>query len=421
MAKEFFTLDDFDLSDKMVMLRVDINSPINPETGDLLGDERLRAVAPTIKRLGNTKLVICAHQSRPGKKDFVSLENHAKRLSTLIAKKVHFVDDLFGKRAQAAIKDLRRGQVLMLENVRFYSEEIALTNAKVEDQVKSNLVSHLAPLLDYYVIDAFATAHRDQPSLTGFIDAVPSIAGLVIEKEIKALDKVLKDPHRPSIAILGGIKVDDSVMVAGNMLDNGIIDQLLSTGGVGNVFLIAQGVDIGKINEDFLKQQVKDFDHLISQAKKLLKKYDGKILVPGDVAVNHSGYRVRLEVKDLPTEFPIYDIGLGTIVKYSKTISEAKTIAANGPAGVFEIEQFSYGTFEIFRAMAESDAFTVLGGGETTTVLQKIGIKSEIDHVSTGGGACIMYLGGEKLDVIEALKHAKQKFKNGDYNKRERA
>lgn len=421
MAKEFFTIDDFNLADKVVMLRVDINSPINPETRELLGDARLRAVAPTIKRLGNTKLVICAHQSRPGKKDFVSLENHAKRLSSIIGKKVRFVDDLFGKRAKEAIKDLRRGQVLMLENVRFYSEEIVLANAKAEDQANSNLVSNLAPLLDYYVIDAFAAAHRDQPSLTGFIGAVPSLAGLVVEREIKALDKVLSDPKRPSIAILGGIKVDDSVNVAKNMLDNGIIDLLLTTGGVGNVFLIAQGVDIGKVNEDFLRQQVQDFDGMIKDAKALLKKYKKQIMVPTDVAVNHSGYRVRLQVSHLPTEFPIYDIGMGTIVSYFKTISEAKTITANGPAGVFEIEEFSYGTFEIFKAMAEADAFTVLGGGETTMVLQKLGVKNQIDHVSTGGGACIKYLGGEKLEVIEALKDAKKKYQEGHYNTRERA
>jgi phosphoglycerate kinase len=418
MAKEFFTIDDFDLADKTVMLRVDINSPINPETGELLGDMRLREVAPTIKRLGNTRLVIIAHQSRPGAKDFVSLSAHAKRLSTIIGKKVRFIDDLFSQRAQDAIKRLRRGQVLMLENVRFYAEEIALAGAKQEDQARSNLVSNLAPLLDYYVIDAFATAHRDQPSLTGFIGAVPSMAGLLIEKEIKALDQVLKKPKHPSIAILGGIKIDDSLKVAENMLKNGTIEQLLTTGAIGNIFIAAQGADLGKVNVDFLKQQVKDYEAELKKAKALLKKYKDKIMVPTDLAINHSGYRVRIYIKDLPTDYPIYDIGLGTIVNYFKTISEAKTITANGPAGVFELEEFSYGTFEIFKAMAEAKAFSVLGGGETTMAIDRLGIKGEINHISTGGGACIIYLGGQKLEVIEALKEAKKKYKNGFFKDR---
>lgn len=417
MAREFFTIDDFDLSGKTVLLRVDINSPINPLTGELLGDARLRAIVPTVKKLKKTKLVICAHQSRPGKKDFVSLENHAKRLSNLLGRKVKFVGDFFGKRAQEEIKNLKSSEILMLENVRFYSEEISLAKTPPEQQSNTNLVKNLAGLIDYYIVDAFGTAHRSQPSLTGFMEALPSIAGLLMEKEITSLNKVLNDPQHPSLAILGGIKVDDSIKVGRNMLENNIIDELLTTGAVGNTFLVAKGVKIGKVNEDFIAQQVKDYKALIKEAKALLNKYGDRIKAPIDVAVNHSGYRVRIQLKDLPSDFPIYDIGLGTIVNYFKDISEAKTITANGPAGVFEIEEFAYGTLEIFKAMAESQAYTVLGGGETTTVLDKLGIKDQINHVSTGGGACIMYLGGEKLQVIEALKTARKRYEAGEYEK----
>ena len=417
---DIYTLNDFDLVDKTVLLRVDINSPINPDTGELLGDTRIRAHIETIKALEDSRLVILAHQSRPGRRDFVSLKVHAERLSTLLGRRVKHVDDLFCSRAQKAIKIMKTGDIILLENVRFYSEEVGIEKFNGTDftpQANTHIVRNLAPLTDYYVNDAFAASHRAQPSLVGFVERLPSMAGRVMERELKNLSHAIEDAESPSVAVLGGAKADDSIGIAKNMLRNGIVDMVLTTGVVANIFLMAKGVDLGGHNKDFIHSKFKDADKLLSQAKEVLGKWPEKVKLPTDVALNDDGKRKRVSVSELPSELPIHDIGLDTIVEFSDYIERAKTIIANGPAGVFETEEFTLGTEELFRAMARSEGYSVVGGGETSMVCSILEIADQIDHISTGGGACVSFLGGKTMPVKVALERSKKLKEEGAYKK----
>lgn len=415
---EYFTLDDFDLKDRTVLLRVDINSPINPDTGELLGDTRIRAHLDTIRALEDSKVAIMAHQSRPGSRDFVSLKVHAERLSSLLGIDIRFVDDLFGSTARKAIKAMESGDVIVLENVRFYSEEVGIKKYNGKDftpQADTNIVRNLSPLADYFVNDAFAAAHRAQPTLVGFVERLPSIAGPLMEKELKNLGRALEGAESPSIAVLGGAKADDSIDIIKNMLSNGMVDYVLTTGVVANIFLYASGVNIGKPSTEYIMTKFKDPEKIINEAKDILKKWPDKVKMPTDVALNDHGKRKGISVKELPVDIPIYDIGLDTIVEYSDYIERAKTIIANGPAGVFEMEEFALGTEELFKAMANSEGFTVMGGGETTTVCSILGISDMIDHISTGGGASINFLAGKPMPVKIALERSKHLYNEGHY------
>lgn len=412
----FLTLDDFDFEDKRVVLRVDINCPIDPNNGEILDDKRIREVKDTIKELinKNAKVVILAHQSRPGKKDFTTLKNHAKVLSKVIGKEVEFIDEVIGHTARESIINMKCGEVILLENIRFYSEEV-LNDWKKWDgitpkkQAETNIIKKLYPLFDYFVNDAFAAAHRAQPSLVGFSYYMPMIAGRLMEKEVSILSKVLENPERPCVYVLGGAKADDSIKVMKNVLEKGVADKVLTSGIVANIFLIAMGYDLGdnlKVIENL------GLTNQIEIAKELLDKFKDKIIVPVDVALNIDENREETDLqKDKKIEGLINDIGEKTIELYSEIIKEAKTIVANGPAGVFEKEQFAKGSKELLKAIAESEGFSVIGGGHLSAAAELFGLANKIDHVSTGGGATLEFLGGEKLPVIEMLKESYKKYK----------
>lgn len=417
---DFYTLDDFDTAGKTVLLRVDVNSPINPDSGALLGDTRIRAHLDTISALQDSKLVILAHQSRPGARDFVSLKIHAERLSSLLRRSVRHVDDLFGTAARNAIQKMRSGDILLLENVRYYSEEVSIKKYNGEDftpQAETNIVRNLAPLADFYVNDAFAASHRSQPSLVGFVERLPSMAGLVMEREFRNLGKAMDGADSPSVAILGGAKADDSISIARNMLHNNTVDTVLTTGVVANIFLMAKGIDLGTPNRDFITSKFKDYEKLLDQARGVMERWPDQIKIPSDIALNENGNRLRASVSELPAELPIWDIGLDTIVEYSDNIERAKTLIANGPAGVFETKDFALGTEELFLAMARSEGYSVMGGGETSTVCSILNIEKDINHISTGGGACISYLAGKAIPVKIALERSKQLYEEGAYKK----
>ncbi len=410
MARAFFTMDDFDLSGRTVLLRVDINSPIDPTTKSLLNDARLREHLSTIRDLRGSKVVVLAHQSRPGKDDFTSLEPHAERLSALLGRPVKFVDGLYNKAALDAIRSLATGEVLVLENVRFFAEEEALADQKIEKMAKTHIVKKLAPLAQYFVLDAFAAAHRAQPSLVGFVDTLPTLAGRVMEKELTMLDRAIHSQDRPKIAIFGGVKADDSIAVSLHMLEKGIVDKVLTTGGVANVFLQADGRDPGAPTTEFMKKEVEEYDTYVAQCKELLAKYRDHVLLPTDVVLNDGGKRKAISIRELPSNLQVCDIGLDTIARYVEEINAAKTIFFNGPAGVFEKEEFSIGTRELLRALAESEAFTVAGGGHTVAAIEEYGLQDQLDHVSTGGGALINYLAGKELPLVTALERSYKKF-----------
>jgi phosphoglycerate kinase len=416
MPHDFFTMDDFDLKGKTVLLRVDINSPINPSTGDLLDDTRLIHHVRTIKELSDSKVVILAHQSRPGKKDFTNMKKHASRLSSRLGKKVKYIDDFFGSRAHSEIEKLKSGEILVLENARFYAEEHVLKNRDYITQSKSHMVNDIYELADYFINDAFAAAHRAQPSITGFTEVIPNISGRVMEREIKMLTQAMMNNKRPSIAILGGIKVFDTLDVMRYMLDNNIVDTVLTTGVVANIFLLARGSKLGPANIGFFERELGGYKELCQQAQGLDVKFSGKINVPSDVVVNQNGKRKRILVEELPTDLQIFDIGLDTAVEYRKQILDAQNLILNGPAGVFEIEEFAVGTTIIYNAIAESSGFSVIGGGETVAAARNLHLGSKINHISIGGGACLNFLAGKIMPALDSLKRSKKLFEEGYYD-----
>ena len=417
MSGKYFTLDDFDLRGKTVLLRVDINSPIAPGTGEILDDTRIRHHVQTLTELSDAKVVLLAHQSRPGKKDFTNLDRHAKRVSVRLGRKVKYVDDFFGSRALDSIRNMKPGDVILLENARFYAEEHVLKNKDFAIQAESHMVSHLAKQADYFVNDAFAAAHRAQPSLTGFTEVLPCIAGKVMEREITMLEKAMKNTERPSIAVLGGIKVFDTLEVMRHMLGAGVVDRVLATGVVANIFLMAREFDLGEPNRSFLERELGGYIELMESAMGLDSDFQGKIEVPTDLVLNDFGKRKAIHLSDLPVDLQIFDIGLDTAVNYRKQILDAKNIILNGPAGVFEIEEFSVGTTIIYNAIAESQGFSVIGGGETVAAARNLHLENKVDHISTGGGACINFLAGKSMPAIDALKHSRKLYEGGHYKR----
>ncbi len=407
MAPDFNTIDDLEVEGKTVLVRVDINSPVDPLTGLLLDDTRIRLHAETIAELANkgAKTVIIAHQSRPGKKDFTTLEQHAEALSNLLDRPVSYVDDIFGSNAREAIGGLHSGDILLLENVRFYSEEILQREAP--QQAETHMVKLLSPLADYFINDAFAAAHRSQPSLVGFAVNLPSAAGRVMERELTALYSAVSNVERPCVYVLGGVKVDDSIMVMENALEAGSADYILTTGLVANIFLWGGGLNIRKHNQNFIKDR--DYCVYVKKAQELCKKFKDQILVPTDLAVCKDDKRLEYPVDQLPN-LPIFDLGTETTTEYARVIRNARTIFANGPAGVFEKEGFNQGTEDILNAISSSPGFSIIGGGHLAAAANKMGLGG-ISHISSGGGASISLIAGERLPAVEVLKKAALKHK----------
>lgn len=401
MTIKFNTIDNFDVKGKTVLVRVDINSPVDPNSGIILDDTRMKLHSETLKELSNkgAKVVILAHQSRPGKKDFTTLEQHRNVLSRNLDVDVKYIDSIFSHEAKEAIKNLNNGQILLLENVRFFSEESISKTPK--EQSQTLIPQNLAPLIDIFVNDAFAAAHRSQPSLVGFTPILPSAAGRLMEKELKIIQNAIDNVEHPCVFVLGGMKSDDSIDVMENVLKNGTADYVLTSGLVANILLLAAGYDIGKINKKFIKDR--DYCYLVKKSKKLLKNYESKIVYPKDVAVeNKQGLREDVSVENIPN-LSIFDIGIESIKEYAKIIRSAKTIFANGPAGVFEEPKFAMGTEDILNAIANSKGFSIIGGGHIAAATTAMGFQNDVNHISSGGGACINLLSGKNLVAVQAL------------------
>mgnify|MGYP001042412267 CR=1 FL=1 len=404
MAK-YLTLDDVTVKNKVVIVRVDFNSPVDPETKKVLDDTRIRAHGETtIKELAGkgAKVVVLAHQGRKGDPDFIPLKQHAEILSKVLGKPVKYVDDVFGEKAQKAIKELKSGEILVLENVRTFAGETK--EGTPEEHAKTEFVKAIAPLADLFVNDAFAAAHRAHVSMVGFTAVLPSVAGRIMERELKSLSRVLESPEKPCVYILGGAKADDSLEISKYVLDNGIADCVITGGVVGHVFLVSKGLTLGKPNMSFLEE--KKLMGLVPGIKELMRKYPEKIKVPVDLAVEVDKRRKEVSVEKLPTDYPIFDIGAGTVESYTKIIRNAKSIVISGPMGVFENSEFIYGTKKIFEAVANSRAFSLAGGGHTIAALQELGLSNKISYVSTAGGALIEFLMGKKLPGVVALEKA---------------
>ncbi|MDA8143604.1 MAG: phosphoglycerate kinase [Thermoplasmatales archaeon] len=405
----FFTMDDFNFDGKRVYLRLDINSPIHPLSGDVMGASRFISHLDTIRELHNSKLVIVGHQSRPGKSDFTSMRKHAEQLEKLLGKPVQFVDSLFGSEVRNRIRKMNDGDIIMLENSRFYSEEVVVEADDIDIAESTHIVRNLGPLFDYFIIDAFPAIHRAQTSLVGFRRIKPNIAGRLVQKEVAMIDQFTHGNVHPKLAILAGAKIEDSVKVSTSFLKNGIVDTIMVGGVVANAFLWAKGVNIGKKNKDFIIKNNKNHAEIIETCKMILNKFSDRIVLPVDFIQNPKGRSIGVNEK-IPDDQILADIGLETISKFIKVINESKAIFLNGPMGVYEIEEYSVGTREILEAVAGSKALTIAGGGHTLNALEKLGIIDRISHASTGGGALISYLSGDPMPVLESLSESRKIF-----------
>ena len=416
MKYGIYTLDDMVLEGRTVLCRVDINSPIDRERGVLKDTTRIRFCVPTIEELASkgAKVVLMAHQGGDLEyHNFTSTEPHARVLGELMGRRVEFVDDVCGPAARERIKNLKRGEVLLLDNVRFMSEEMTLFETKLrlspEEQAKTLVVRKLAPLADFYVCDAFAAAHRSQPTLVGFEEVLPSAMGRLFERELSALVKVREAPERPCIYLLGGAKVQDAFLVMGAVLGDGVADRVLTCGLVSNIMLTARGIDIGKPSTDLL--YTNNLGEYVKVAGEILNRFQDRVMLPVDVAYVDEVGRHEVTVDELPAPGLVVDIGRRTVESYQEVIAQARTIFVNGPAGVFEKAESEYGTKSLWEAIARSTTFSVVGGGDSISAANKYNVADRFSYVCTAGGGLLRFLSGEELPVVTALKRSAQRFR----------
>ncbi len=404
------TLDEVSLKGKTVLCRVDINQPVDREKGTLKSINRIRACVPTVQELADkgAKVVLMAHQGSDIEyKNFYTTKPHAAVLTELLGREVKWIDDVCGPAARAEIQALKDGEILLLDNVRFVSEEQTLFEQKLrlthEQQAKTLLVEKLAPLADLYVCDAFAAAHRDQPSLCGFEQVLPSAMGRLFEKEYCTVSEVMEDPARPCVFVLGGAKISDAFLMMNTVLSRGVADHIVTGGLVGNIFLTALGYEIGQGSVDFILKS--NYGEYIDRAREVYEQYGDKIVLPDDLSWVEDGERREAVLGEVPADIGSIDIGHKTAEKYGELIRNAGTVFVNGPMGVFEKPESEYGTRAVWEAIAETKGKSVLGGGDSITATEKFGLTDKMGYICTGGGALIRFLTGEELPVVRALRH----------------
>lgn len=387
------TVKDIDLKGKKVFVRCDFNVPMD-ENQNITDNTRIVAALPTIKYLleQNCKIILASHLGRPKgevKPEF-SLKPVAKELSKQLGKEVIMANDVIGEDAMSKASNLKEGEIMLLENVRFHREE---TDNNPEFAKK------LASMAEIFVNDAFGTAHRAHASTTGIADYIPGVAGFLIEKELEFLGNAINNPERPFVAILGGAKVSDKIGVIDSLLDK--VDTLMIGGGMAYTFFKAQGYNVGNSLCEVEKTG------LALQAMEKAKEKGVKLLLPIDTKIGKE-FKPDTESKtvawtEIPDEWEGFDIGEKTIEMFKKELQNAKTVIWNGPLGLFEFEQFAIGTNEIAKTLAELDATTIIGGGDSAAAVTKAGLADKMTHISTGGGASLEFLEGKKLPGIECL------------------
>ncbi len=404
------TIDEFDVKDQTVLCRVDINQPVDRKTGTLKSIARIKACVPTIRELSDrgAKLVLLAHQGSDIEyQNFYTTEPHSRVLSELTGKEVQFLPDVCGPAAVWKIKGMKAGEILLLDNVRFVSEEQTLFELKLQlshsQQAQTLLVQRLAPLADLYVCDAFAAAHRDQPSLCGFEQVLPSAMGRLFEKEYCVVSELMENPKRPCTFVLGGAKIADAFLMMETVLKAGTADHILTGGLVANILLAAKGEAIGTKSMDFIIRS--NYGEYIEKAKDIHARYREKILLPVDVAYTENGICREAPVGRIPQSAGITDIGAMTARIYQDHILRSETVFVNGPMGIFEEEATEAGTRRVWDALGDTKAYTVVGGGDSITATTKYGKTDSVSYICTGGGALIRFLTGEELPVVKALRH----------------
>ncbi len=406
-GRKIATLDDLNLSSSRVLVRIDVNSPIDPETGRILDDTRFRSHVDTIRRLleAGAGIVLMSHQGRPTSSDFTRLSAHAAKLEEVLGVSVGFVDDVIGPEARRRIKSLSPGEILLLDNTRLVSEDFVEAPGHVHS--RGIMVSTLAPLFDAYVNDAFATAHRSQASIVGFPYVLPSAAGLLMEKEVSALSRAVSREERPKVFVLGGAKVKDAVKIISYIVEEGVADSILTTGLVALLFMIAQGMRVGAAERLVIEkagaQTVEEARRLVASGAPIMVPRDFVVEVDGKVEVVDSSSLVRGAPKD---------IGPATIEEYSSIIRRARIVVMRGPAGVIEDPRFRHGTRALVRAALESGAFTIFGGGHFNVIISELppSLRQRVGHISTGGGSLLHFLSGKDLPALTALADSFERF-----------
>jgi phosphoglycerate kinase len=396
------TLDDFDLKGKTVFLRVDMNCPIDPNTMEILGTKRIEELIGTLESLKDAKVVVASHQGRVGNNDYTGMDKHAKVLEKLMNKKIKYVEDTIGEAAQEAIRNLEDGEILLLDNLRLCAEENY--EFSPENAANTIMVSRLSKLFDLCILDSFPSAHRSHPSIIGFPQVLPACAGRIVEREVKNLDEIMTVAKAPHVIVLGGSKVPDRLEAIKLLIQNGRADHVLLTGLIANVFMRAQARIKSPLG-------IKREEEVVAKAHSLIGEYPDVFATPVDIAIDKDGERVEMDVREIGKSDKIFDLGPKTIEYYSKLISGAGTVFISGPAGFFEKENFSYGTKALLDSVSSSMATTIVSGGHLTTALKQQGLADKINHISTAGGALVLYLTGEKLPMIKALEDAAIKYR----------
>ena len=402
------SIDDLALDGARVLLRVDINSPIDPDTGRIANDNRLDKSLRTIEDIVSkgASVVMIAHQGDTlDYQNLVSLGEHADKLSEKLGRPVAFIDDVAGPAARARIEALEPGELLLLDNLRYLTEEVSTFENAVkmtaEEMTGTYLVRNLSPLFDYYVNDAFAAAHRNAPSMVAFQEVLPFAGGRLLVDELTALESVASNPERPCLFVLGGLKVSDAFSMLREVLTEGTADKVITSGVTGELMLKAAGVALGAATESFIRDR--SLDVFVPEAAEYLASFPGKIEMPSDVAIERDGMRVEVPVGDLPVPEMIIDIGSGTIEAYEQLIADASTIFVNGPAGMYERDIAAEGTRRLWEAVASAPGTSVIGGGDTVSSAARFVSTDDIGFVSTGGGALIRYLSGQELPLLKAM------------------
>ena len=391
------SVKDLDLKGKRVLMRVDFNVPLKEKR--VTDDTRIKAALPTINFIldKGASLVLMSHLGRPKGKvvEDLRMDPVAKRLEELLGRKVKKLDECVGETVKREVEKMRPGDIILLENTRFYKEEKAN---------EENFAKKLASFGDIFVNDAFGTAHRAHASTVGVTKFLPAAAGLLMEKELKILNRILTQPDSPFIALLGGAKVSDKIGVIANLLDK--CESILIGGGMAYTFLKAKKIPVGNslIEEERIEETKNIMERAVEKGCSIYLPVDH--IIASEVK---EGVETKIVGEDeIPPGFRALDIGPETIKLFGETIRKARTIFWNGPMGVFEIRDFAKGTEEIAKILASSGATTIVGGGDTIAALERVGLKDKMSYISTGGGASLKFLEGEKLPGVEALSEKRE-------------
>ena len=405
MKIDYTSYKDVDLKGKKVLMRVDINSNIDLDKMEIRDSPRIRALVPALEELKDSAVVILAHQSRPGEKDFIDLDLHAKEIEKELGHPVKFVRDIFGEKAVQAIKDLKPGEVLVLNNVRKFEGE--MKNYKDFSEAENTvMIKTLFPLFDYIIVDAFGAAHRAHASIVGW---PKMIAGPITDKELDALKKIMMDPDKPMAMLIGGAKAIDKFKAMKYNFDNDKLDYALCSGLTAILIFEALGKKMGEPNHKIIAKDLEENKTMIIETT---EKYKNKIVLPEDLIIDDNGNRKVITIDEAGTyNTTTGDIGPKTVNQFNDIIMKCRTIIANGPPGIFEKEVFREATNEIVETMVkatkQNGALTIIGGGEMGAAASMAGKADDVSFISTAGGAMLEILSGKDLPMIKALREKK--------------